>query len=88
MLTATFKKEGKSYVYADVFDNFSKLKKAYKDVKPKIPNLQTFLLTPVDSGEDLVITKLEGRWVACIGPKKELRGEKFVKVTRQEIKIK
>ncbi len=88
MLTAVVKKEGRQETYADVYDDFSKLKQSYNNIKGKITNLQAWLLTPVKSDEDFVIAKVNNKWFACLGQKKELKGDNFVKVIRQEIRIK
>src|SRR3989338_7427609 len=89
--------------FANIYTDFKKLKDAYFTFKAKqqkkelaISELKTFILTPVEKGEDLVIANVNGIWHACLGPKQPLKELKehvldnveLVKVSANEIKVK
>ncbi|MBS3158849.1 hypothetical protein J4206_06195 [Candidatus Woesearchaeota archaeon] len=89
--------------FANIYTDFKKLKDAYFVFKAKqqkkelaINELKTFVLMPVEKGEDLVIANVNGVWHACIGPKQQLKDVKehvldnveLVKVAASEIMVK
>ncbi len=86
--------------FANIYTDFKKLKEAYFMFKQKlqkkelmINELKTFVLTPVEKGEDLVIAKANGVWHACLGAKQPLKEQvlpnvEFVKVAASEIVVK
>lgn len=100
MLTAEAENNNQAVTFANIYTDFKKLKDAYFTFKAKqqkkelaINELKTFILTPVEKGEDLVIAKANGIWHACLGPKQPLKEQvlpnvELVKVAASEIALK
>ena len=73
---------------ANIYDNYDKFKQDFSNLKDKL-ELRTFLLTPVQENEDIIITQLQNKtYIACLEPKQELKDPKFIKCAMQEIKAK
>ncbi len=100
MLTAEVENNAQIVTFANVYTEFKKLKEVYFIFKVKlqkkelaINELKTFILTPVEKGEDLVIANVNGVWHACLGPKQPVKENilpniVLVKVAASEIVIK
>ena len=84
MITAV--KEGQTS--ANVYEDYSKFKQDFFNLQEKL-QIKAYLLTPTEEEPDIVIARLENNTlIACLGPKQELKGDKFIKCTMQEIKPK
>ena len=73
---------------ANVYDDYAQFKKDFSNLKDKL-EIKTYLLTPTEENEDIIITQLQnGTYIACLGPKQEIEDKKYIKCQMQEIRPK
>ncbi len=74
-------------LFANIYDNKDKFLKEHSFYSKKYP-VRTFELKPARGEKfDVVITEANGKLVACLKPKEEIKDKKFVKCLRKEYRI-
>ena len=82
MITAVKDKQ----TLANIYDTYDSFKQDFSNLKDKL-EIKAYILTPVEVDEDIIITQLQNKtYIACLGPKEELKDKKFIKCQMREIK--
>lgn len=70
--------------YANIYTSITELRKAFKGFSERYP-VRIFELAPDEKNFNIVLAKVKGKLIACLGPKTEQLDKDFIRCSKREM---